>query len=277
MGNFKIPMFQYLVNSADQAILKASKAGVVSDYGGATNLVPATADHLFRVEKELPWFSVTQLALLAAATRVRKTVYAAPVKQIATWTITAAAGGAKGDSFRLITNSFDLTPTVFQNVPVEKRYQLSVACTDAAAVAANIAAVINADENAPVTAVAAAAVVTLTNKNNNEFTNAYVENTAWSGVFAVTTPASPGVNGYDQLKNIQWNTDLDFDRNAEYYPAVGGQYNSYYFEVNWSQDTGGHSVPGQAATSGKSQFVIYVAAGIALDTALDAFATDMNV
>lgn len=278
MGNFKIPLFQYIINTDDQAVLKADKVGTISDYGAATDLLPTLATHLFRLEGEQPWFKATQLALLAAATRVKKQVWATAVKQIATLTITAASGGTKGDTFRVVTDSFDLTPTVFQNIPLEKRYQLSVDCADATAVAANIAAVINADTNAPITAAAALGVVTVTQKDFREFSTVYVgANNAWSSVFAVTTPATDWVNNYDTLKNVQWVTDMDFDRNAEYYPERGAKYNSYYYEITWDQDTGGHTVPGQVATEGKSTFIVYVKQGLDLDTALDALATDMNV
>ena len=276
---FKLPVFQMIVNNDDQAVLKADKAGTITDYGALTDLLPGTAGHLFKLEREFPWIDVTNLQLLAAATRVKKEVWATAVKQIATMTITAAAGGKKGDVFRLVTNSFDKTPTAYQNIPLEKRYQLHVDCADATAVGASIAAVINADENSPVTAVAAAGVVTLTQKNFREYTAAYVGDNAdgWTSAWAVTTPATDWINDYENLKNYQWVTDLDFDRNAEYFPEKGAKYNSYYFKFDWTQDTGGHTVPGQKATTGESTAIVYVKQGIALDTALDALATDMNV
>lgn len=302
MGTFKIPMFQMLVNNDDQAILKADLAGTVSNYGAGTNLDPTNAAHLFRLEKELPWFAGTQLTLLAAATRVRKTAYAAAVKQVSAYTITSAAA-AKGDTFRITVDSFDLTPTVYQNIPTEKRYQIPRACTTVAQVIQAMADAINADDNSEVIAYVGFNNVTpvqddsdklvLEAKNTRVFFKLYPGTDSpltWTDVAAgqtvyhtaedtnsTTAVAVDSINAYENLKNIQWVTDLHFDRNAEYYPEVGATYNSYYWEIDWTQDTGGHSVPGQAAVSGKSQFVVYAKVGTALDTALDAFATDVNV
>jgi len=303
MGNLKIPLFQYLVNNDNQAVLKADKAGTISDYAGGTNLLPGTATHLFRLEKELPWIKATQLVELESAVRVRKSVWVDAVEKIGAYTVVSTTA-SKGDVFRLVTNSLDLTPTVFQNIPTEKRYQLGSDCTTKVEIVAAIVAAINADPDAPVTAVAGfddsggtttqndEDKVILLNKNKREYTNmyvggadpftitalnvgtdvAYVANTAYT-----TVNASDYVNDYETLKNVQWVTDLHFDRNAEYYPEQGAKYNSYYFEVDWEQDTGGDSVPGQKAVTGNSKFIVYVKQGTALDTAMDAFATDMNV
>jgi hypothetical protein len=92
-----------------------------------------------------------------------------------------------------------------------------------------------------------------------------------------TVEATDWVNDYENLKNIQWAGNIDFDRNAEYFPQKGQKYNSYFFKVDWTQNTGGLSVAGQKSVTGESTFIVYCKQGLALDTALDAFATDMNV
>ena len=373
---FKIPIFQMIVNNDDQAILKADKAGVVSNYAAGTNLVPSTAGHLFKLEREFPWIEVNTLQLLAAATRVRKQVWATAVKQVSTFVATSLTA-TKGDVFRIVVDSLDKTPTAYQNIPLEKRYQISRDIADgtptaqvttvtvtgtngnivltldgvdyAEAFATNIdttidnwdathtaamaakgititntattiiftattagepfgvvtsanstgdmagavvattanisggeqaivrdmAAVINADSNAAVVATYADVTLTLTAKNFRESFVLY--HPTITGTFATGTPAVDWVNDYENLKTKQWVTNLDFDRNAEYYPEKGAKYNGYYFKFDWTQDTGGHTVPGQKATTGESTAIVYCKQGLALDTALDAFATDMNV
>jgi hypothetical protein len=299
MGNFKIPLFQYIINNDSQATLKADKAGTISNYAAGTDLSPANAAHLFAVEGELGWVGADKLTLLAASTRIRKQVWAAAVKGIKAYTVSSTSAAA-GDGFRIVYDSFDKSPTAYQNIPLEKRYQISAAKSSIATVVANMVAVINADANAPVIAYAGfnnaspiqddSAKIVLVAKDERVTFDLYSSKIAFTAVAAgatvyhtvedtsVTTVASSNsVNDYENLKNKQWVTDVDFDRNAEYFPEKGAKYNSYYFEVNWTQDTGGDSVPGQVAVSGKSQFMFYVKQGLALDTAMDAMTTDMNV
>jgi hypothetical protein len=300
MGNFKIPLFQYIINNDSQATLKADKAGTISNYAAGTDLSPADATHLFAVEGELGWVGGDKLTLLAASTRIRKQVWAAAVKGIKAYTVSSTAAAA-GDVFRIVYDSFDKSPTAYQNIPLEKRYQISAAKASTATIVANMAAVINADANAPVIAYAGhnnaatptqddSAKLVLVAKDERVTFDLYSSKIAFTAVAAgttvyhtaedtsaVTVASSNSVNDYENLKNKQWVTDLDFDRNAEYFPEKGAKYNSYFFEVNWTQDTGGDSVPGQVAVSGKSQFMFYVKQGLALDTAMDAMTTDMNV
>jgi hypothetical protein len=143
------------------------------------------------------------------------------------------------------------------------------------AIVRNMANVINADANAAVVATYADITLTLTGKNFGESFVLY--HPTVEGVFAIGTAAANWTNDYENLKNYQWVVDLDFDRNAEYYPEKGAKYNSYYFRTNWTQDTGGHTIPGLKEQTGESIFIVYVKQGIDLDTAMDAFATDMNV
>jgi len=375
MGNFKMPQFQYIVNEDFQAVLKADKVGVISNYAGGTDLDPTLATHLFKLEGEHDWFKATQLNLLSAALRVRKQVWATAVKQISTFVATAVTA-TKGDVFRIVVDGLDKTPTAYQNIPLEKRYQLSkdvvdgspqaqvttitmtgttgtlaldldgvnysvafnasidqttddfrtthaaalllkdIVVTDTAtevvftantagnphnlptdastgdivgavvattpnisggeqSIVQNMAAVINADDNAAVVATYDDVTLTLTAKNFRESFNLYTS--AIAGTFATGTPAVDWVNDYENLKTKQWVADLDFDRNAEYFPQKGAKYNSYLYEIISEQDTGGHTVPSQVAVQAKTQFMVFVKQGLTLDTALDAMATDMNV
>lgn len=302
MAPFKLPVFQYIINEDFQAVLKADKAGTISDYAAGTDLDPTLATHLFRLEGEHDWVPANKLQLLAAATRVRKQVWATAVKGVRAYTVTSTTVAA-GDVFRIVSTSLDKTPTSFQNIPLEKRYQFSAAQTSVADVITNMVAVINADPNAPVVAYAGfnnatpaqddSDKIVLVAKNFREDVDLYPSIDGGLAVTAVangttvyhtaedtsddTTDAVDWVNDYENLKNKQWVADLDFDRNAEYFPQKGAKYNSYFYKVDWEQDTGGHTVPGQKAVTGESTFIIYVKQGLALDTALDAMATDMNV
>ena len=277
MGNFKIPLYQYVINSDEQAVLLADKAGVVAPYGGATDLLPTDASHLFKVEGELGWVAAADLVLLDAAVRIRKETASAGTKQVRTVTITSTTGAA-GDVFRIVTSMPSLETTAYQNIPIEKRYQLAVDCTTADEIADAIVAAINADTNALVAAAkGAAGEVVLTDKDSMQ-TSAF-----YSSVFdfdsVITTPAAPPVGTYDELKNKQWAVNVDFDRNEEYYPRRGVNYNSYYFEVQTEQvpATGGDSVPSQVATETKTAYMFYVAENTTLATAFDALVVDMNV
>lgn len=299
MGNFKLPVRQFVVNSDIQAVLKADIAGTISNYGAGTNLDPTLATHLFKLEGEIDWIKGTQLQLLAAATRCRKQVWATAVKGVKAFTMPAAV--TQGDVFRITWDGLDKTPTEFQNIPLEKRYQFSKTISASATdVVANMVAVINADPNSPVIAYAGFNNVTPAQDDSTKvvlvakdyrydfevycnavtFTAVAVGTTVYhtaEDTSAVTAVATDWVNDYENLKNYQWVADLDFDRNAEYFPEKGAKYNSYFFKVDWTQDTGGHTVVGQKAVTGETTFIVYVKQGIALDTALDAFATDVNV
>lgn len=300
MGNFKLPLFHYVINEDFQAVLKADKAGTISNYAANTDLSPANAAHLFKLEGEFDWVRATQLVELTSQVRVLKQAWADAVLQTSAYTVSTVTVAA-GDVFRIVWDSFDLTPTAFQNIPLEKRYQVSKAITNSAAnIVVEMAKVINADPNAPVVAYAgfdnaspdqddSAKLVLVAKSKRTKFqlyssVIAFTEVAAGTTVYhtaedtsATTAVAVDFVNDYEILKSQQWVTDLDFDRNAEYFPQKGAKYNSYYFEVDWTQNTGGHSVPGQTAVTGRSMFKIYVKQGLALDTALDAMTTDMNV
>ena len=277
MGNFKIPLYQYVINSDEQAVLLADKAGVVAPYGELTDLLPTDASHLFKVEGELGWIAAPDLVLLDTAVRVRKETASAGIKQVVTVTITSTTAAA-GDVFRIVTSMPSLEVTAYQNIPLEKRYQIAVDCASADEIADAIVASISADTNALVAASkGAAGEVVLTDKSAVQTSAFY--SSAFDFTSAVTTAAAPPVGTYDELKNKQWAVNVDFDRNEEYYPRRGVNYNSYYFEVQTEQvpATGGDSVPSQVAVETKTAYIFYVAENTTLATAFDALVTDMNV
>jgi hypothetical protein len=201
----------------------------------------------------------------------------------AAFAFTAAAGAKKGDTYRLVLDSLDLTPTEFQNRPVEKRYQLSVDCANPAAIVAELVAQINADAFAPVTAYAgfsnASPVQDDTNKivlvgktayigcSVNLYVGTYADSqqttytvsltksaagatvydTAEDGVHTIQLAALP-VNTYAALKNINWAKNFTIDQNINWMPLPGQQYTSYYFEVVTRQlqtQLGGNPSPGE--------------------------------
>lgn len=306
---FQIPVKQIIVNSDTQTQL-LTLAGVA--YDGSTNATPTTGG--FQLKGFLNGVDSTQLKLLRSATRVIKDDAAsAGVAEIASYLIAASGGSAKaGDTFRVLTDSLDLQPTEFQNNPIEKRYQLSVDCANAAAIVANLVLVINADKNSMVTAYAGfnnaspvqdnTASIVLIAKTKGQTANLYrgaygspdqvtytvTATKAAAGVTiyhtaedtsAVTAEATLPLNTYEYLKNISWPKNLDFDRNPEWLPAKDTNYVGYYFEIVSSSvvDMGDNDVPSSAPASATTGFKLWVKSGLTLDTALDALKTDMNV
>lgn len=148
---FNIPVKEIIVNDDSQVRL-LDEAGVAFD--GSSNSAPGTAGAGFILEGFLSKVLSSDLQLLASATRIIKTTPSNGTVNTVGYTVTAASGGKKGDVFRLVYESLDLTPTEFQDQPVEKQYQLGVDCANAAAVIAELVAQINADKFAPATALA---------------------------------------------------------------------------------------------------------------------------
>jgi hypothetical protein len=248
----------------------------------------------------------SQLQLLRAATRIIKDTPAAGVPETAAYTITAAAGILKDSIFRVVTDSIDLTPTEFQNRPLEKRYQTSAASTNAATTVAQMVAAINADKNATVTAFAGfnnaspvqddSAKIVLVAKSPGIKVDLYMS-TSVAGITlakvangttvyhtaedtSVTTAvATLPINTYDYLKNIEWHKNLDFDRNMNWMPLPGKTYNSYYFEVNGTAKVGhaDGSLPSEVPGAIRTGYKVWAVVGSTLATKLDLLVTDMNV
>jgi hypothetical protein len=264
----KLPVKEIIVN-------KDSQVRLLEDDGTAYAAADATPSAGgFILEGYLSLTLGSQLVLLKAATRIIKDATAAGVAQIATFTVSSTSA-LKGDVFRIVSTSMDLTPTQYQNRDVEERYQLSSDQSSAANLAAHIRDTINANKNSKVTASAAGAVVTITHKEKGVTFGFFSSKIL--GAFAITTPAALPVNTYDTLKNRNWATNLDFDRNVEYFPEYGATYVSYYFEVDRAGFVGGQTVPSEKNVTSRTGYRLYVKTGSALITALDLLVTDMNV
>ena len=299
------------MNDDTQVVLKASTDGVTfSAYVAGSNLVPATAAHRVQMEGFLTNIPVTSLNLLAAATRVRKSTGAAAVVETASFVIAlVGTGPAQDDVVMLRCDSLDLTPTEFQNKGFEKRYQFSAAKNSVALIIAHLVATINGDKAAPVTAYAgfnnatpaqddSAKITFVAKKTNvtitdligdfvnaaNGFTATRVANgtTVYGPIedaVNTTALATPGINSYDYLKNINWAKNFSIDQNINWMPLPGVIYNSYYFEVNGTvpDNVGNAPIANEVHGLVKTGYSIFVKNSLTLNTALNEFAIDMNV
>lgn len=281
---FQLPVKEIIVNDDSQVRLLNGADGAA--YTALTNLTPTTGS--FILEGFIGPVSSTQVQLLTTATRIRKTAFSAGVAEVVTFTITAAAGGKAGDTYRVVTDSLDLTPTEYQNRPTEKRYQLSVDCGTADAIKTELIARISADPSSQVTAASGGTgIVTLTAKKVGVKVAAYVGEyavvgqTTYSvtGVNAVTTPAALPVGTYDALKNINWAKNFTIDQNINWMPLPGAQYEAYYFEVNGSVPAilGNDPIPNELHNGTRFAVRLYVKNNLTLETALDHLVTDLNV
>lgn len=296
----KIPVKQIIVNDDSQVVLKEDDGTAYAD-GDCT---PAAGG--FILEGFLSLVLGSQLVLLKAATRIIKDTPVTGAGETTAYTVTSAAGIPADSIFRLVTDSVDLTPTEFQNRANEKRYQTSSASTDAATTVAEIVAAINGDANSPVTAYAGfnnvtpvqddSAKIVLVAKEVGIKVDLYIGSgvsgasvaKAAAGVTvyhtaedtsAVTAAASLPINTYDYLKNIEWAKNLDFDRNMNWMPLPGKEYNSYYFEMDGTPFVGHgdgslHSIVPGAQRSG---FKVWAVTGSTLATKLDLLVGDVNV
>ena len=274
MGNFVLPRFQYIINTDAQTQLYGdSGSGPVAYTDG---LVTPTSGK-FSLIGTLDWTEGSQVVVLSGTTRIRAEVAVTGTAQELDCTPVVPSALSKGTTFRVVTSQPSLENTAYQNIPLQKIYQLSEDCADAAAAAANIAAVINADPHALVTASEAAGVVTITDKDISTQSAMYASD-GWSITLSVSQPMVVPVNTYDMLKNMQWSNAVDFDRNAEWFPERGASYKSYYFQIDATEvANGGLSLPSQLPGTSRTEFIYYVKDGLTLQTALDAFVGDMNV
>lgn len=303
-----IPIKEIIVNDDAQVRLLGSTDGSTwAAYIGSTNLVPSNADHRFQLEGFLDSRGPTQLQLLSSATRVIENGSSAGVAEIASYIVTAGTTGIIADDvLRLVSDALDLTPTEFQNQPVEKRYQVASTQTTAPNIVAQIVAAINSDPYAPVTAYAgfnnaspasddSAKIVLVAKKVGytiglfkgaavGTFTLARVANGVdvyhtVEDTFVETVAAALPINTYEYLKNINWAKNFEIDRNIAWMPLPGTTYSSYYFEVNGTvpDAVGNNPIPNAGHNLVKTGYKIWVKDGLTLDTALNAFLTDMNV
>lgn len=306
----KIPEKQIIVNLDEQVRLLEDDGTAYAD----NDIVQATPAGGFILENFLPliWCdpSLGDNALVELATnvRIRAQAAVAAVAEKFAYTVTAGSGASKGDVFRLVYNSVDKTPTLFQNVDIEKRYQLSVDCANAGAVIAELVAQINGDPASPVIAYAgfnnvtpvqddSAKIAFLAKETGINFQLFVGELVSASKVTSlarvangttvyhtaedtniVTAAGALGINTYDHLKNVDWAKNLDFDRNVEKFPAYGASYKSYYFEfTSKTKDIGGVVVPSLDKQTSRQAVRLWVnTAATTLITAMDLLVGDVN-
>jgi len=290
MGNFVIPLHQYIINNDAQAQLLSSVAGSTPADYTALDLAPV-ADNRFSVFGELDWTDCINLQVIDvnAPERIFIELASDPVLEVSDNTISGDIGTSTpalpGAVFRVVTAMPSLEDTAYQNIPLEKRYQIATKCETLEELAQAMVDAINADPNALVTATSSLAVITLTDKSIGAKSSLYPDSNMVEGTGApitatrvVTTPGTEGVNHYENLKNIQWANCKDFDRDAQYFPELNAKYTSFYFEIaNTVVAEGGHATPSKVSDIAKTDYIFYVKEGLALETAMLALAADMNV
>jgi len=307
---FNIPVKEIIVNSDSQvrALEDDGTAYADNDIVGSTNTGGLILEGFIN---EVIWCTSTAAAANTArggrasyfngasgAARLIRTAASSGTAETAAFTITAAAGAKRGDTYRVVTDSLDLTPTEYQNRPTEKRYQLSVDCANATAIATELAARINADKSAQVTAfvgeTADAGKIVLVAKRVGVTVSLHVgEYNVWdqttytvsltrvanatavdvvTAANQTTAAAALPVGTYDALKNINWAKNFHIDQNVNWMPLPGASYNTYYFEVVSplaGATTGTDSVPNQVNNNQIYGVRLYVKSGLTLDTALN--------
>ena len=274
MPGFVIPNKKMIVNrDADVELLSnADTPPAAYDDGDVTYANGAA----FSLEGFLPWTTGAQLQQLNTfGTRIKKQAPSAAVKQIATYLVTSTSASA-GDVIRIVTKPIGRRHDVeFEQVPVVKYYTVDAAKASAATIATALNSAIGADGDAPVTSTLDTATLTLTAKENYVSFAVYSDDI--TGTFTVTTPAAAGVGTYEELKNIEWAKNLDFDRNVQYMPEKGTTYNHYYWEVKKTPVAWGtQEVPGGVAADAVTRYDLWVKDGLTLETKLDLLVGDVK-
>jgi hypothetical protein len=244
--------------------------------------------------------------------RMLKTAYNAGAAEIGAWLIATSGTAKAGDTYRVVVDSLELTPTEFQNRPTEKRYQLSVDCATAAAIVTELVARINADKYSQVTAYAGfnnvtpaqddTAKIVLVPKKVGQTVGLYVgqysvvdqatylvsatKQAAATTVYhtaedtsAVTAAAVLPKGTYDAVKNINWSKNFNIDVNLNWMPIPGANYNMYYFEVATQQlQSQSGSNPNLNEVAGEQVYGVrlYVKNGLTLDSALTLIEGDLG-
>jgi len=265
-----IPVKEIIVNNDAQVRLLEDDGTVYAD----NDTTPTTGG--FILEGFLPLIWATEMVLLSSATRIISTATSAAAAQIATYVVTSTSCPA--DSvFRITYQSLDLTPTEFQQLAPEKRYQVPVQSTTDG-IGAAMAAAINADKHAPVTASYNTSndTLTLTAKTAGIAFSLYADDIV--GTWTVTTAAALGIGTYDVLKNREWAANLDFDRNVDYFPKKDATYTTYYFRVTKSAaaSSGTGSFPSLTQQSITTDYRLYVLNGLTLETKMNLLVGDLN-
>jgi hypothetical protein len=321
---FNIPVKEIIVNNDSQVVLLEDDGTAYSD-----NDIVADTSGGFILDgfiEEVIWASRT-LALTKTAkggknSYVRfytgsdcmlKTAYSAGTAEIAAYTVTAAGGAKYGDTYRLVVESLDLTPTEYQNRPIEKRYQLSVNCAAATNVITELVSRINGDPTSPVTAVAGfdntggvpdqndeTKIILIAKKTAlkiNLYVGSYADSTQTAYTVSLSKAAAAvavayaadtthttvapalSVGTYDAVKNINWSKNFDIDVNVNWMPLPGANYNAYYFEVGTTQlqsQAGNDPHPGELTNDQVYAVRLYVKSGTTLDTAMTLLEGDVG-
>lgn len=268
---FELPVKEIIVNEDSQVVLLEDDGTAYAD-GDCT---PSAGG--FILEGFHGLILGSELTLLRSATRIVKDSQVAAAKEVTSYVLTDASI-AQDTVIRMVVESLDLTPTEFQNRGYEKRYQIKAAAT-LDDVGAAIAAAINADKNAPVTATYTAGTDTLelTAKNASQQIRLYSNDYTLPAV-TVGTAATLGVGNYDNVKNVNWSKNFDVDRNSAWFPRPGAEYSIYYFSTTKTSADGGDSdFPTNTKKTTTQDFRLYVREGLTLETKLDLLVGDVNV
>ena len=292
MGNFQIPLYQYIINADRQLdfyINTGSGLEEMPEYDSVTpvhSLDPTDSTHSFALIGELDWTNASDVVLLESGVRVRKVAPSVGTLQSVDFTVVVPSGQTipKGTVIRVVTSMPSVETSEFQNIPLEKRYTLSRDCTTAEQVADDIVALINDDPSALVAASGGIGEFTVTDKSVLQESWVYVGRTPEGDIpFGLTgsivTPRYEGVNNYEMMKNLQWPVNLEIDRNVEYFPIAGDLYNSYYFRIiREEQPVGGFSLPSQVPQEAETEHVFYVNTKLtSLIAQFEQFNYDMNI
>jgi hypothetical protein len=320
---FNIPVKEIIVNSDSQVVAYSQVTGrtpliqayVDNDIVGSTNTGALILDGFLN---EPIWCTSTAAAAstgragrgsyfngASGAARLIRTASSAGTTAKVAYAITAASGAKAGDTYRVVTDSLDLTPTEYQNRPTEKRYQLSVDCANAGAIATELVARINADPKSQVIAYKGfnnaspvqddSTKIVLVAKTVGVSVALYVGEFSVVGQTTYSVSLTKSANGatvyhtaedtsvttsdavlpvgtYDALKNINWAKNFNIDQNVNWMPLPGASYNTYYFEVVSplaGATTGNDAVPNQVNNNQIYGVRLYVRSGLTLDTALN--------
>lgn len=272
MSGFSIPVKEIIVNDDAQVRLLEDDGTVYA----AADCTPSAGG--FVLEGFLSMILGSKLVLLAAATRIRKEVPVAAVTELKSYVLTDVAGSA--DSvFRIVYEDLNFQ-SEYQNQPLEKRYQISSDWAAVDTLGAAIAAAINADKYAPVTAAYTAATDTLlvTAKRAGVKFSIYSSDITLPAATG-ETKAALGINIYDSVKNANWARNVEIDRTLNYVPLPGVTYNLYYFEFDSDSvaSLGGLQVPSVIPGSSRNAVKLWVKDGLTLEAKLDLLVTDVNV
>jgi len=282
MGNFVIPRFQYIINNDEQTQLYGDDGTGPAPYSAA--LVTPSAGKVAMIG-ELDWFNSNQFQVIDTAIRIRVGIADAGDFREVAYTVGGDVANVKaGHVFRVVTDKPSKNDTAYQNIPVEKRYQLPRDCATEDEVATAMADAINADTHSLVSVSVATNVLTVADLDHGAKSNVYIgldpagDLPVWELSPAVITEGKLPQNTYGALINLQWANGVDFDRNAEYYPERGATYKSYYFKLRAEEvASGGHSLPSAVPGISEVEYIFYAKEGTAFETAMNLLAIDMNV